>query len=213
MFSPSEGVRQTTERSASPLILQEIDRLTIVAAMASFDRPTDPAIPPAAWVMRWAGLIRPGGAVLDLAAGHGRHARALAALGFRVTAVDIDVSALSDLAGEVIAADIETGSWPLAGRAFDAIVVANYLHRPHFPHLGESLAHDGVLIFETFGQGNERLGRPRNPDVLLAPGELLQAFGTCLTVVAYEHGEEQTPRPAVRQRLCAVKGAAPRSLL
>ena len=213
MFSPSGRVRQTTESNASPLILQEIHSLTIVAAMASFDRPTDPAIPPSGWVMRWAGLTRPGGTVLDLAAGHGRHARALAALGFRVTAVDIDVSALGDLAGEVIAADLETGSWPLAGRTFDAVVVANYLHRPHFPHLAESLADEGVLIFETFGQGNERLGRPRNPEFLLAPGELLQAFGASLTVVAYEHGEEHLPRPAVRQRLCAVKGAAPLLLL
>lgn len=181
--------------------------------MASFDRPTDPAIPPSAWVMRWAGLVRPGGTVLDIAAGHGRHARALAAMGFRITAVDIDVSALGDVPGEVVAADLEAGPWPLTGRRFDAIVVANYLHRSHFPHLAESLADDGVLIFETFGQGNERLGRPRNPDFLLAPGELLQAFGTSLTVVAYEHGEEQHPRPAVRQRLCAVKGAAPRLLL
>lgn len=181
--------------------------------MASFDRPLDPAIPPSTWVMRWAGLIRCGGTVLDVAAGHGRHARALAAAGFRVTAVDIDVSTLADVPAEVVAADLETGLWPFTGRRFDAIVIANYLHRPHFPHLVEGLADDGVLIFETFGQGNERLGRPRNPGLMLAPGELLQAFGTGLTVVAYEHGEEQHPRPAVRQRLCAVKGAPPRLLL
>jgi hypothetical protein len=66
-----------------------------------------------------------------------------------------------------------------------------------------------VLIFETFGQGNEKLGRPRNPDFLLAPGELIAAFGTALQVVAYEHGVEEVPRPAVRQRLCAVKQTAP----
>jgi len=164
--------------------------------------------------MRWASLITPGGTVLDVAAGHGRHARALAALGHKVTAADIDVTGLKDAIGiEVIAADLETGVWPFPAGRFDGIVVANYLHRAHFPHLVAGLADGGVLLFETFGQGNERLGRPRNPDFLLAPGELLQAFGTCLTVVAYEHGEEQTPRPAVRQRLCAVKGAAPRSLL
>lgn len=177
----------------------------------SFDRPSDPEIPPSAWVMRWAALIRSGGAVLDVAAGHGRHTRALAALGFAMTAVDADVSALGGAPAEVVAADLETGTWPLQGRRFDGIVVTNYLHRPHFPHLSAGLADGGVLIFETFGQGNERLGRPRNPDFLLAPGELLRAFAG-LAIVAYEHGEERDPRPAVRQRLCAVNGPPPHAI-
>jgi SAM-dependent methyltransferase len=181
--------------------------------MASFDRPADPLIAPSAWVMRWAGLIRPGGTVLDVAAGHGRHTRALAARGYRLTAADVDVTGLDDMAeAEIVAADLETGTWPFAGRRFDGVIVANYLHRPHFPHLADSLNAGGVLIFETFGQGNERLGRPRNPDFLLAPEELLHAFMERLTIVAYEHGEEHDPRPAVRQRLCAVKSLAPMSL-
>jgi SAM-dependent methyltransferase len=178
--------------------------------MASFDRPADPSIAPSPWVLRWAHLIRPGGRVLDVAAGHGRHARALSAMGHNVVAVDVDVSGLHDAPGiEVLAADLETGAWPFSAESFDAIIVANYLHRPHFPHLMRSLAPGGVLLFETFGQGNERLGRPRNPDFLLAPGELLRAFENTLEIVAYEHGEEHEPRPAVRQRLCAVKGIAP----
>ena len=179
--------------------------------MPSFDRPTDTQIAPSPWVMRWSALIRRGGTVLDVAAGHGRHARALAATGLRVVATDVDVSGLAEVPPsiDVVAADLETGVWPFAGRIFDGIVVANYLHRPHFPHLIAGLADGGVLIFETFGQGNEKLGRPRNPDFLLAPGELIAAFGASLQVVAYEHGAEETPRPAVRQRLCAVKQTAP----
>src|SRR5262245_4601916 len=112
--------------------------------MASFDRPLDPDIPPSAWVVRWARLIRAGGQVLDVAAGHGRHSRALAARGFKVTAVDVDVSALADTPAEVVAADLEAGTWPFVGRVFDGIVVTNYLHRPHFPHIVESLADNGV---------------------------------------------------------------------
>lgn len=185
----------------------------------SFDRPADPAILPSPWVLRWAPLIRPGGAVLDVAAGHGRHARALAERGHPVTAADLDVTGLEDLKAsgfaapvEVVAADLEGGGWPFVDRVFAAIVVANYLHRPHFPHLVASLAPGGVLIFETFGKGNEVFGRPRNPDFLLAPGELLEAFSPHLQIVAYEHGSEQQPRPAVRQRLCAIKSDTPAAL-
>ena len=165
--------------------------------------------------MGWRHLIRPAGTVLDVAAGHGRHARALAQAGFRAVAADLDITGLADItdpAIEVVAVDLESGAWPFAGRSFDAIVVANYLHRPHFPHYVESLAPGGVLLIETFGQGNEQFGRPRNPDFLLAPGELLAAFTPALQIVAYEHGTEQNPRPAVRQRICAVKGPGPVAL-
>ena len=127
----------------------------------------------------------------------------------------MDVSGLVDLGAdpgvEICAVDLETGTWPFGQRRFDGIVVTNYLHRPHSPHLAAALSENGVLIVETFGAGNERLGRPRNPDFLLRPGELLEAFAA-LQIVAYEHGEEQTPRPAIRQRLCAVRGQNPNLL-
>lgn len=181
--------------------------------MPSFDRATDPLIAPSAWVLRWLRLAKPGGRVLDLACGHGRHARAALEAGYAVVATDLDVSGLADLATrpklEIRACDLETGVWPFGDERFDAIVVANYLHRPHFPHLFAALAPDGVLIFETFGEGNANYGRPRNPDFLLAPGELLAAFADKLQIVAYEHGVEQVPRPAVRQRLCAVRASTP----
>lgn len=184
--------------------------------MPSFDRPPDPDIPPSAWITRFAGLIRPGGTVLDLACGHGRHVRYLASRGFCVVAADVDVSGLADLGDwpgvETLCADLEAGEWPLQGRSFDGIVVANYLHRPHFPWLARALTAGGVLIVETFGAGNEKFGRPRNPRFLLSPGELLDAFAGTLQVVAYEHGIEESPRPAVRQRLCAIRCGKPRRL-
>ena len=177
--------------------------------MPSFDRPADPDIPPSPWVMRFAELIPPGSHVLDVAAGHGRHTHFFLLRGCQVTAVDEDVSSLESLNSAknvtVVDADLETGTWPFAHESFDGIVVTNYLHRPHFPHLIASLKPHGVLIFETFGQGNEKLGRPRNPDFLLAPGELLTAFSQDLLIIAYEHGIEHKPQPAVRQRICAVK--------
>lgn len=159
------------------------------------------------WVKRFAPGIAANGHVLDVAAGHGRHSRYLAEQGFRVTAVDIDISELQALARshavDVLRLDLELGDWAFSDMLFDGIVMTNYLHRPLLRHFMDSLAEEGLLIIDTFGKGNERLGRPRNPDFLLAPGELLQAFGGRLNIVAYEYGSEQEPRPAVRQRLCA----------
>ena len=158
-----------------------------------------------AWVARWAPQIRPGGSVLDLAAGGGRHARFLAHLGFEVLAVDRDVSLLADApAGiTVIEADLEAGAWPLAGRTFDGIVVTNYLYRPLFPLLVDALAPGGLLVYETFARGNERFGKPSNPAFLLAAGELLEAVRGRLRVLAYEDRVEDHPRPAAVQRIAA----------
>lgn len=173
---------------------------------------TDPFNPqPSRWIARFAPLVRPGGAVLDVACGGGRHCRLLLDRGHAVTGLDKDVGQSRFAEGaELIAADLEDGSpWPLPGRSFAAIMVANYLWRPLFPSLLAALEPGGVLLYETFALGNERFGRPRNPAHLLARGELLR-LAAGLTVVAYEDGivDDQ----AVMQRICAVKGEGPVSL-
>lgn len=172
---------------------------------------------PAPWIVRFAPLAEAGAAVLDLACGAGRHARFFLERGHPVTAVDIEVSGLADLAGraglDTVQADLENGSpWPLPGRRFGAVVVANYLWRPLFPMILDSVGPHGVLLYETFAQGNEALGRPSNPDFLLRPGELLELARGELQVVAYEHGRQEHPRPAIKQRLCAVRDDSPRPL-
>jgi SAM-dependent methyltransferase len=171
---------------------------------------------PSAWVARFLALAPGGGRVLDLAAGGGRHTRLARARGYAVTAVDIDVAALADLradAGvEILAADLEGAAWPLGERRFAAVIVTNYLHRPLLPNLTAAMEDGGVLIYETFAAGNEAFGKPSNPNFLLKPGELLEAVRGELTVVAYEHGQVETPRPAVIQRIAAVRdrsGARP----
>jgi len=160
---------------------------------------------PSHWVARWATMIRPGGAVLDVAAGGGRHAKLLAKMGFEVDAIDRDLSAFGEAPPNVTLAkaDIEAGAWPYEGRRFDAIVVTNYLHRPLLPRLVQSLEPGGLLVYETFAQGNERFGKPSNPDFLLAPGELLEAVRGHLRVLAYEDLVVDEPRPAALQRIAA----------
>ena len=164
-----------------------------------------PESAPSAWVERWASWIRPGGAVLDVATGSGRHARLLARLGFEVDAVDRDLSLFGETAPGVALreADIEAGPWPYAGRRFDAIVVTNYLHRPLLPVLVGSIADGGLLVYETFARGNERFGKPSNPAFLLAPGELLEAVRGRLRVLGYEDLVVERPRPAAVQRIAA----------
>lgn len=167
-------------------------------------RPDD--IPASAWIARFAPLV-PAGTVLDLAAGSGRHSLLMRGLGHDVVAVDRDPSALAARAVpgiDVVAEDLETGSMPpCLGRRYAAVVVTNYLHRPILPAIVGAVAPGGWLLYETFAIGNERFGRPSNPDFLLRPGELLEAVRGRLRIVAYEDVEVAEPRPAMVQRIAA----------
>jgi SAM-dependent methyltransferase len=158
-------------------------------------------------VCRWAPLIRPGGHVLDLACGSGRHVRWLVQQGYAVTGVDRDAAALQPLSAlsRVVVADLEGAPWPLQGQRFDALVVTNYLWRPLWPLIRASLADGGVLIYETFAEGNQLVGKPSRPDFLLRHGELLDETRG-LRVVAYEDGFLEPPARYV-QRIAAVAEA------
>jgi SAM-dependent methyltransferase len=165
---------------------------------------------PSPWVVRFAALIPAGGTVLDLACGGGRHARFLLDRGHDVVAVDRDVSGLADLQGRarlrIVEFDLEAGRpWPFAEGAFAGVVVTNYLHRPLLPMIVAAVAPGGILIYETFAAGNERFGRPSNPDFLLRPGELLEAVRGRLEVLAYENLVVDRPKPAAVQRIAAVR--------
>ncbi len=165
---------------------------------------------PSAWVVRWAAHLVAGNSILDVACGTGRHARWLAARGYRVTALDRDPGCAQSLTGvpniRFIAADLEADAWPLADTRFDAIIVTNYLHRPLFPVLKNALAPGGLLIYETFAVGNAVFGKPSNPDYLLRPRELLETFGSDMRVLGFEDGFTAQPKPAMVQRI-AVRNA------
>ncbi len=167
---------------------------------------------PSAWVLRFAPYLPAGGPVLDLACGAGRHVRLFLERGHPVTAVDRDLSGIADMINrpglEALEVDLEDGRpFPLAGRRFAGVIVTNYLYRPLFPALIAAVAPGGALIYETFAKGNEGFGRPRRPEHLMNPGELLEMVRGQLRVRAFEDLIVEAPRPAAIQRICAVNEA------
>lgn len=163
---------------------------------------------PSEWVARFAALIAPGASVIDFASGAGRNLGPIVERGARILAADRDAEALARIPFEVeaVRADLEAQPWPFAGRRFDVVLCCNFLHRPRLDLLFGLVAPGGLVVYETFAQGNERYGRPSNPAFLLAPGELLSvAARNGFVVLAYEHGFRGGDRPAMVQRLCAAR--------
>ena len=164
---------------------------------------------PSPWVVRFAAELPQRGRIIDLACGNGRHTRWLHSQGHRVLAVDRDLSGVQELMNrpgiDFLQADLEADPWPFAAGEYQGMIVTNYLYRPRLDLIAESLAPGAVLIYETFAAGNERFGRPRNPDFLLQPNELQEKFAGQMDVIAFEEIQETDPDPAVKQRLCARK--------
>lgn len=177
-----------------------------ILCAASLYLQQDAMLLPSPFILQWLPEIKSGGSVLDLACGKGRHARAALDAGFTVSAVDVDVSGLAASEKlEIIQADLESQGWPLAERTFDGVIVTNYLWRPLFPLLRAAVSPGGLILYETFAAGNERYGKPSNPDFMLEEGELARVFGGGFETLAFEQQTETDPAPAVRQRLAARK--------
>ena len=164
------------------------------------------------WMQQHAALISPGTSMLDVACGHGRHARFFAGRGVSVTAVDRDSGALAGVASlsgvTTECRDLEADSWPYAPSSFAAVIVSNYLWRPTFAALLATIRPNGVLLYETFMDGNECYGKPSRPDFLLRSNELLALTREEFRVVAFAEGEEvdAAGQPlAVKQKIAAIK--------
>ncbi len=102
-------------------------------------------------------------------------------------------------------AEVSEGRNPLVGKSFDAVIVFNYLHRPLFPFIREAIRPGGLIVYETFTVEQKRFGRPSNPDFLLQPGELCEAFAGWELIKSFE-GVVSSPDRAIA-RLIARKQA------
>jgi len=168
---------------------------------------------PSGWVTRWAKLIPSSGKILDLACGSGRHLRWLLERDQPLIGIDIDTSGAQDLLDppnlELLETDLEQPGFQFPDQSYAAIIVTNYLYRPLLPLLPKQLGADGVLIYETFAEGNEEFGRPSNPDFLLRPDELLNTYTNHLQIAGFEQGYIDKPKPAIVQRICAINSDKP----
>ncbi|MEC9101833.1 MAG: class I SAM-dependent methyltransferase [Pseudomonadota bacterium] len=163
-----------------------------------------------AWVRRFYGQIPKNGLILDLAGGSGRHTRFLTQQGFKLLLLDNDIAKAKDLQDVenivLMEYDLEDGSTlPFPKSSFQGVVVTNYLYRPIFPQLLDLLDDGGILIYETFAVGNEKYGRPTNPDYLLKSGELISLVSSQMRIIAYEEGLVRRPAKAYVQRITAAK--------
>ena len=149
--------------------------------------------------------------LVDLACGTGRHVTALLDRGYpacvQITAADINAGHLETLlAGlpkdapvRTVCADLEQDGAVLAallGQAqFDLVLVTNYLHRPLLAKIFGLVSPGGLILYETFGQGNEVYGKPSNPDFLLAEDELTDRLPADFAVQHRFFGQRQELYP------------------
>jgi SAM-dependent methyltransferase len=153
----------------------------------------------------------PAGPILDLACGDGHNGIFLAERGFSVICCDVSPAALDRVRQtaerygveiEISHRDLEAaGPDPLPVDFYRGIVVFRYLHRPLIPSLKKSLKAQGVLIYETYTIEQPKFGKPRNPDYLLKPGELISWFRGW-HIIHYFEGVRHSPNRAVEQIVC-----------
>lgn len=182
------------------------------------DETMDP-LTPAQLLLNYQDLFSPESStkpVLDLACGEGHNGILLAAKGCRVVLADRSEKMLQKADETASRAGVSVTLWrvdleeegvnPLEGKTYSGILVFRYLHRPLFPHIMSALMPGGILIYETYTLEQAKIGRPRNPDHLLRPGELKQWFGDWV-VLHYHEGTFMNPRRAIAGIVCRKPGS------
>ena len=160
------------------------------------------------WVSYCTNLINKKSKILDLACGSGRHTKYLIDKGHFVTGIDINPKIKlksSNHKNKIIKYDLEKDVWPFETSSFDCILVTNYLYRPLFPFFIKSVKQNGFIIYETFSLGNERFGKPSNPDYLLDNNELFDLLKDEMRIISYQDGIVSNNVQKCVQRVFAIK--------
>jgi 2-polyprenyl-3-methyl-5-hydroxy-6-metoxy-1,4-benzoquinol methylase len=149
---------------------------------------------PSAWFTWHSYVLKPGMRVLDLACGRGRHAIGAAAKGCYVTAVDNDPSrfkeaqeycASKNLNVDWVTADLT--DWTIEPRAYDMVMVFNYLDRKRVADFKEAVKPGKFLMMETFLVSQREQGwGPTSDDHLLQPAEMLRLIEPFDLILARE---------------------------
>jgi len=121
---------------------------------------------------------------LDVAMGRGRHALALARIGWRVFGIDLQLDAVRTATDRAAAEGLAVRGWcgdlaltPLPSAAFELLVVTRYLQRDLFESIRHAVVPSGVVVYETFTIDQRALGfGPKSADHLLERGELRARF-------------------------------------
>jgi tellurite methyltransferase len=152
------------------------------------------------------------GPILDLACGDGHNGIFLASRGLPVILADRSEEALrrakesAEVLGVLVQlwqVDLESEDMnPLQTDSFGAILVFRYLHRPLIPCIRKALRRGGILIYETFTIFQRELGKPRNPDHLLNPNELLGWFRDWHILHYFEGIEKEPGKRAIARIVC-----------
>jgi tellurite methyltransferase len=158
---------------------------------------------------------RPDGPVLDLASGDGHNGLFLAAKGLPVILADRSEEALrkakeiaDGIQGNVTIwkVDLERPAEnPLEENGYSVILVFRYLHRPLMPCIRKALRAEGYLLYHTYTLDQLQFGKPRNPDFLLKPGELMDWFKDW-DILHHFEGIQENPRRAIAEIVCRKPG-------
>jgi tellurite methyltransferase len=161
--------------------------------------------------------------VLDLACGSGRNGLYLIENGIPVTFADVNSAAIEQVQQLASMANTkqQTDFWtidfeqegvaPLAGKFFAAILVFRYLHRPLFKQIKQAILPNGIIIYETFTTAQAQFGRPKNPDFLLKPGELVDIFSNWKILYSFEGIVESGNSDGSKQAIAQIVAIKPNS--
>jgi tellurite methyltransferase len=176
---------------------------------------THPPDPPSPFVEEWAlslsRQIPEPRRALDVAMGRGRHALLLAAAGFRVFGVDVNLGAIREGLHRASRLGYSVRGWcadltvsPPPAQRFELIVATRYLQRDLCASLADALVPGGFVLYETFTEAQRARGLgPTSAAHLLKPGELPSLFRE-LETVYYEEltdpDEDALARLVARRR-------------